>query len=747
MNMKDKSEKPPDDVLSGPGFKMVRRGRHLELTTKRSPEEQRELNRRMQESRPHILAEIESKTTELRQVIHKYTSLDLISNLLVREVMHDPNEYVESESKLRPHWVEHATVIELMDPKYELRQPVLVESEDLERAYALLEEIFTQTMWYYLAEGADPTRSGPPSRIDELRFAALTHGMSVRSPAYSSHWREVLLGLFEDTGNAGIQWLSTSHALDVHSALAVIDGIEKHILGSVNERFQKARTERKNFLQRLNDYKSTGRFKGEAHEKELFDQVRNIRGKKAKHYVNYMFAEWTRVALGTVLSFDPQGIAEISGVALKNVKAFLNEASLEFGISCRDVLPAPVNVLHDRPIVCYANHYFCSVPHLLPWAVKPLFERLLLSGPSWNAYQKHRSSYLVRPAVSHIKTMLPNATTYTDLFYPLESGGEAELDALLLFDRYAFLAEGKAGSLGKARRGGKEKMKTQLEALVGDAADQVVRADNYVRNTDVPAFRLEDGQTVVLDKTRYSEHVLLTVTLDVLDIFTADMYQMRDIGVVTTHDLPWCVALTDLRAISEILVRPFEFTHYLRWRFSAISDPRLHGGKDELNWLAVYLVEGPARPTVPSTFNDLMFTSYTDKFDAYFLYKEGQRTIPASRPSQPLPKPMDSLCDRLAEESPLGFTEPCEGLLDLNFVERAQFVQKLAELAFHEQRGRASQFSFEATFISIFVTGRQLSEEGLKLEAASLKGVSSKKALALSLTSIPRWRVQGWAVA
>jgi hypothetical protein len=54
MNMKDKSEKPPDDVLSGPGFKMVRRGRHLELTTKRSPEEQRELNRRMQESRPHI---------------------------------------------------------------------------------------------------------------------------------------------------------------------------------------------------------------------------------------------------------------------------------------------------------------------------------------------------------------------------------------------------------------------------------------------------------------------------------------------------------------------------------------------------------------------------------------------------------------------------------------------------------------------------------------------------------------------
>jgi len=467
--MKKKSEKPPDDVFSAPGFKMVRRGRQLEMTTKRSPEEQLELMRRMQESRPQILAEIEGKTTELRQIVHKYTSLDLIANLLVRDVMNDPNEYVESHSKLRPHWVEHATVIELMDPEYELRQPVLVEAEDLARAYELLEEIFTQTAWYYLAEAGDPSRSGPPSRIEELRFATLLHGMSVRSPAYSSHWREVLLGLFED--GTGIEWLSTTHNLDIHNALAIIDGIEKHLLGSLRERFEKARTERKDFVRRLNDYKSTGRFKGEAQDKELFDRVRNMRGKDAKQYVNYVFAEWTRVALGMVLSFDAQDIAEISGVALENVQAFLNETSLEFGISCKDVLPSPINVLHERPIVHYPNYHFCSVPHLLPWAVKPLFERLLLSGPTWNAYQKHRSSYLVKAALSHIKNMLPNATAYTSLFYPLESGGEAELDALLLFDRYALLVEGKAGSLGKAWRGGKEKMKTQLEALVGDAAD------------------------------------------------------------------------------------------------------------------------------------------------------------------------------------------------------------------------------------------------------------------------------------
>jgi len=44
-------------------------------------------------------------------------------------------------------------------------------------------------------------------------------------------------------------------------------------------------------LQRLNEYKSTGRFEGDEHEKEVFDRVRNMRGKNAKRYVNYMLTE------------------------------------------------------------------------------------------------------------------------------------------------------------------------------------------------------------------------------------------------------------------------------------------------------------------------------------------------------------------------------------------------------------------------------------------------------------------------
>lgn len=123
------SEKGTDDVFQAPGFKMVRRCRHLELRTHRSPAEQQELKRRMWGARPKILAEIQKRnnTTDL---IHKYTSFDLVANLFLRDGMQNPNEYKESESGLRPHWVEHAAVLELKDKQYELRLSPLFDGED-----------------------------------------------------------------------------------------------------------------------------------------------------------------------------------------------------------------------------------------------------------------------------------------------------------------------------------------------------------------------------------------------------------------------------------------------------------------------------------------------------------------------------------------------------------------------------------------------------------------------------------------
>jgi hypothetical protein len=736
---------PPDEVFERSGMKMTRRGRFIEIMSHRSPQEQEELNRRMWDSRPKILADIEAKTRELLGIVHKYSSLDLVANLLLRDGLQNPNEYVESESQLRPHWVEHAAVLELRDPAYQLRRPVLVERKDLERAHLLLEEIFMQTVWYYIAESADPVRAGPPTKIDQLRFMTLLHGMSVRSPAYSSHWRDVLHGLFGH--GAAAEYLSKTRSLDIDSTLKIIDAIEKHITNSISGRFKQARDTYHDFLETLKIYKSTGRFNGKAEEKALFDRVRNMRRKDAKRYLGFALSEWTRVALATVLSFTEEQICALANVSLECTRAFLSELSIQFGSTPADyVLPAPVNVLHERPLIHHKLGEFCPAPHLLPWAIKPAFERGLKTTPHWESYQKQRSAYLVRTTLKYLTDLMPGATPHESLHYPLSDGSETELDGLVLFDRYAFLIEAKAGSLGAARRGGKPKIKSQLEALVGDAADQVARARDYIHGTAKPVFRLTTGMTVSFDKARHSEIVLMTVTLDVLDIFTAEMYQMRDIGIVTTHDLPWSVALTDLRCISEIIARPFEFTHYLRWRLSMIEDSSISAGMDELNWLAVYLKEGPRRLAVPGGFKNLTMDSYTDRFDAYFLYKEGSRTNPASRPAQPLPNPMNFLCDSLISSAPHGFTEIGEILLDLTFDDRKAFAQRLTEFAFKDRKGLSPEFRTKTERLVLHVIRRELSAERLNDLALEISEQTKQRSVVLNVSAEPSWHVFGWAI-
>jgi hypothetical protein len=742
VNMQPKD--PPDEVFERGGMKMIRRGRYVELKSHRSPHEQKELNRRMRESRPRILAYIEAKTNEFLEIVHKYSSLDLIANLFLRDGVQDPDKYVESDSQLRPHWVEHAAVLELRDACYTLRRPLLVEGGDLERAHHLLEDIFSQTVWYYIAESADPEREGPLEKIDELRFTTMLHGMSVRSPAYASHWRDLLLELFGH--GSAIEHLSTAQGLEIHSVLRVIDAIEEHITSTLGERFQQARRTYQDLSDRLKVYQTTGVFSGDEEEKALLDRVRNMRNKEATRYLKYALIEWTRVALGTVLSFTVEQISELAKVSLEHTRALLSELSTQFGATPSNyVLPAPVNILHERPIVHHERGEFCPAPHLLPWSIKPALERMLKETPYWEAYQRQRSTYLIRTALKYLINLLPGATAHEGLYYPLKGEGDTDLDGLLFFDRYAFLVEAKAGALGAARRGGKPKIKTQLEALVGDAADQVSRARDYIHSVDEPVFRLKTGARVLFDKRKYPELVLMTVTLDVLDIFTAEMYQMRDIGIITTHDLPWSVALTDLRAISEIIARSFEFTHYLHWRFSMIEDSSISAGPDELNWLAIYLKEGPRRLKVPDDYKQLSFTSYTDDFDAYFLYQEGQRTIPAPRPAQPLPSPMNLLCDSLALDAPYGFTALGESLLDLDFSERERFAQHLTEFSFWERKTRRRGFVMETETLVVKVVPGNLSDKELSEIARVLHQSGGRRALALCLSSLPTWHIVGWA--
>ena len=166
---------PSEDVIRAPGLTIERRGRFVEISTHRTPAQQQQLLAAVAKSRVEMRAELERATQALEQLLHKYTSFDLVGHLWLRHGMFNMESYKETESTLRPHFVEHAAMLQLKDPRYELTAKLLVDPTDIALAEEFLEKIFQSTIAFYVTEKADPTRKAParPStNLDLGRFCA-----------------------------------------------------------------------------------------------------------------------------------------------------------------------------------------------------------------------------------------------------------------------------------------------------------------------------------------------------------------------------------------------------------------------------------------------------------------------------------------------------------------------------------------------------------------------------------------------
>jgi len=576
---------PPDDVFEAPGFTMRRYGRFIEFQTRRTPEDQARLLKALWKSRPDTLTRIQRATDKLSTLIQKYSSFDLVANLWLRHSLFNADEYRETETKLRPHFVEHATMLQLRDPAYQVTKEFVVAADDLTCAEELLTEIFNESAMYYSAELANPKLGGSPSALDELRYKTLLREMMVGPPAYTHHWMAVLEGLFAakhiDT------YLSELLGFNLKAAIACTYGIGAFMLKTLGKRHQVAQKSKQSMKEELRGYMKTGKFEGKPEGKATFDALRNMRSKKRNRYISSLTAQWVTVALSDTLSFSPAELASRTGLPAKTISKFLDSFSLEVGSTPLDyVIPAPMPTIRVRPIVKMTENYFCPLPFNLPWAIKPRFEEALKQSNRWNLYQRHRGNFLVDEGLKAFKRLLPASQAYKNLKYPIGPKENAELDELVLFDRYAFLVEAKGGDFGAARRGGKQRIKKNLTELVGDPSEQAARAWDYIRKDEKPVFSTHNGEQIEIDKSRYTEISVVTLTLDSLDVFTPNLYRLREIGVFGHHDLPWAVCLTDLMAISEILQLPVEFTHFLRWRLAINAGGDVSAGTDELNWLA-----------------------------------------------------------------------------------------------------------------------------------------------------------------
>jgi hypothetical protein len=662
-----RSKRNSADVLQGPDFSIERQGKYTHFETHRSTEEFQAMQRRAVASKPELLRGIKVAADELAALINKYSSFDLVAQLWLANGLFNGETYVESDSHQRPYCIEYAALVELKSEAPRLKFPIVVDGKDVVRAQELIEGIYRDAAWRDMAQGIDPAKPGPPSPLETATFFGARRKMMVGPSAYWQHWKDVLEGLFARP----IIRDSVEKALGLSfgDVLSLSTEISEGMAAQVIERLRAVHQEREQITRDLELYMSTGVYSGKEDGKIVLDRLRSLRSKDRKRRLKHMLMQWAFVALVDQLSFTAVSLSERTGIATATIERFLEIFETRLGTTSPGfLLPTASHALECRPIVNLGDKYFCPVPHRLLWAIKPSLEGVLRRSASWETYQHARHDLLISETVSMFRQMLPGLVAETSVLYPIGVGLEAELDALMLFDRYIFVVEGKGGSRNRTHK--EAGVLARIGELVGDPAKQALRAKAYLRGNACPVLRRADGTAFEIGDTSSSEIVPISISLDSLDVFTSELNEVKEIAGLP--EAVWAICLTDLRVISEIVSRPSEFTHYLRWRLEVAQRTDVLGDRDELNWLAVYLKDGPKIPKAAEGDDFLIFRSYTDAFDAYFLHKQGDRTKAEKRPSQEIPDGVRWLLDSIEGSGLTRFTEAAEFILDFPLEQRQE---------------------------------------------------------------------------
>jgi len=694
------------ETLIGKGVRIERHGRFMYIDTHRSETEHKEIIAALAYARSHLEKDIPHKAEQLREQLKPYSSFDIIANISFINLFVDPEKYKEYAHEGLQFIVEYITLLCLMDDFSEGGNPLEQDPPDLQNIQNTAKEILNNTLLYMATKRANPDNPVPPTPLERFQYHSFSRNLVVRNPGYFHHQTEVLRGLFsfEPVRNWTINFLG----FEIEDAISLVEAIEKIMSGRISERQEQAKDSEKHLRREVRLFRK-GKSKDCEYSENVLSELAKLSDKKMFKKIKHLLTAWIFFGLGTTFSFTTEELAEESGKSIDVAKNFLGCFSIGFGEVSHDFMwPNPTHPLRFQPIVHHDGRYLCPAPALLFWGLKAALEEMLNPGSPrvinndgrlWERYQKHRSDYLVSEGVKLISEILKHGKSYQNLKYQFEENGqlkEYELDGLVLYDKFAFLIEGKAGILTEpAKRGARKRIMSDIEKLIGESHVQATRVEKYISTTKEPEFYLQDGQELKIDKSNLDTSFLVTLTLDSLDTFSPVLYQVAELGIFGEGKLPWAVYLLDLKVIREFIEFPSQFIHYLnrRLRINELANIEAH---DELDWLGYYFLEGLYFEDVSKSGVDrFQLLSYTTAMDDYFMHQTGERITPAPKPHQQMPELFKQIVLELEEKHPIGYSKIVCILLDMDSKTRKEFTRLFDRRRRDTNRdGKMHDFSF-----------------------------------------------------
>ena len=335
-----------------------------------------------------------------------------------------------------------------------------------------------------------------------------------------------------------------------------------------------------------------------------------------------------------------------------------------------------------RPLVRLdGNRWMLAAPSAPAEYLLDLLEVLPGGQVSWERYHRRRADFLEEGVARALSDALPEAyvAVGSQFRLPEDPATQYENDAVAVLDAHAVIAESKSGAIQSgADRGGEASVRGTIDHLVAEPARQAERFARVISERRVHEFTNKEGLTNVVDATRVTRIVRMSVTLDHLGTLGARWAHLVDADLLDASALPTpSMHLFELQNVCAVLSRPTDFLHYLAARERSETELRLRA--EELDLLALYLRTGLSGESERAAGPDERAYGL-GTFLRPFLrrYWAGEAVDPPRRTLTPWWR---SLLDLLEHERRPGWTRASEVLLDVPDRLQREFERDVAEVA------------------------------------------------------------------
>lgn len=398
-----------------------------------------------------------------------------------------------------------------------------------------------------------------------------------------------------------------------------------------------------------------------------------------------------------ILEIHPEKFCKDNKIAdIEKFRKYLSTLSCQFGEGNGQYdSPLDNNLIFSKPLIHNNGKYYSFIPLDLIQKLPSIFEDLLYkekigNTKIWQRYKETKSNFTEKKVDECILKIFSERDVFKNLFYEY-NGTQFEVDHIIQYCNNVIIIESKSGNFSlSAKRGGVERIKTDLKRLVSDAHSQALRVKDFIQSKKIAEF-WDSHKNIVLkiEHKKDTNYILINVTLEPLYSFSSNLKRLEKLGIFSKYDYPWSVSLFELEIISSFLISPAIFIHYIERRLKA-QEQNNFSTYDELSFLGLYLEKGNFDYSTNEG-KKLDMISLDPEFladfdDHYLLGKEA--------PQLKIENDVKTIINDLEKLRPNNFTKMTNVLLDLSHKSRANFIDCLNKVISDTQiDGKRHDFS------------------------------------------------------